>query len=159
MRDWLRITPDEIVSLADGLVLGIKSSDPIDKWVDLVRMMSPDKWKELTGWARLAIDHRIAAEMLMRLRNDLEFEGVAPALGTLPTMAWTPQHDRLNPRMDDLDRILTDYGISPHPSLMLPLEGVRPAAGPGFGLEGHRTPFGGDLMPLNEPAVELMIAT
>jgi hypothetical protein len=26
--------------------------------------------------------------------------------------------------MDDLDRILTDYGISPHPSLVLPLEGA-----------------------------------
>jgi hypothetical protein len=124
MREWLGMTPDELVSLADGLVLRIKSSDPIDKWVELVRLVSPDKWKELTGEARVAIDHRIAAEMLMRLRDDLTTEGLAPALEVPPAIAWTPQHDRLNRRMDDLDRILTDYGISPHPSLVLPLEGA-----------------------------------
>jgi hypothetical protein len=124
MRDWLRMTPDEVVSLADGLVVRIKSSDPIDKWVDLVRMMSPDKWRELTGDARIAIDHRIAAEMLMRLRDDLTIEEVAPALPAAPAMAWTPQHYRLNHPMEDLDRVLTDYGISPHPSLVLPLEGA-----------------------------------
>lgn len=124
MREWLRLTPDEIVSLADGLVVRIKSADPINGWADLVRLMNPTKWKELTGDARIAIDHRLAAEMLMRLRDDLTFGGIAAALPLPPPMAWTPQHDRLNRPMENLDQVLMDYGISPHPALVLPLEGA-----------------------------------
>ncbi len=120
---WLRLTPDETVSLADGLVMRIKSRDPINQWVDLVRLMSPDKWKELAGDARLALDHRLGAEMLMRLRDELTDEGAALALPPPPMMSWTPQHDRFNRPMETLDEVLTDYGISPHPSLVIPLEG------------------------------------
>ncbi len=39
-------------------------------------------------------------------------------------MAWTPQHDRLKRQITVLDEVLTDYGISPHPSLVIPVEGA-----------------------------------
>jgi hypothetical protein len=140
MLGWLRLKPDEIVDLADGLVLRIKSSDPIDQWVDLVRLMSPDKWKGVTGEARVALDHRLAAEMLMRLRDDLTDEGIAPALPSPPLMSWTPQHDRFNRPAETLDEVLTDYGISPHPSLVLPMEGSTEMILVGKSMEHLRVP-------------------
>lgn len=124
LAEWLGMSPDEIVALADGVAVRIKSSDPIGDWADLTRMMSPDKWKDLRGEARIAIDHRIAAEMLFRLRDDLAEEGAAQPLSQPPAMAWTPQHDRLDRLKDDLDRVLTSYGLSPHPSLVMPVEGA-----------------------------------
>jgi hypothetical protein len=72
---------------------------------------------------RLALDHRVAAEVLFRLRDGLALAGAAPPLPTPPAMAWTPQHERFNNPASQLDAVLTDFGISPHPSLVVALEG------------------------------------
>jgi hypothetical protein len=85
--------------------------------------MAPEKWEKATGDVRLALDHRIAAEMLFRFRDELASAGAAPPLQAPPAAAWTPQQERFNNPAEQLDEVLTDFGISPHPSLVLALEG------------------------------------
>jgi hypothetical protein len=121
--EWLGLRADQVVEWADGILGRTTFFDPTRSWVDIVRLFAPDKWAATTGNVRLAIDHRLAAEMLLKLHDDLAATGAAPRLPDPPPHAWTPQHERFNRPLENLDRILTEYGISPHPSLVIALEG------------------------------------
>jgi hypothetical protein len=123
LLDWLQLTAEDIEKLGDTLIVRARFFDPIKKWVNLVRLMAPEKWDDATGDVRLALDQRIAAEVLFRLRDELALAGAAPPLPPPPPHAWTPQHDRFNHPAGQLDEMLTDFGISPHPSLVVALEG------------------------------------
>lgn len=123
LSSWLRLTPDQTSNAADALSSRTRFFDPLRQWTDLVRLMSPDKWEQLKGDARLAIDHRLAAELLYRLRDDLSEVGAAPPLAELTSFAWHPRLDRWNRPSAALDRVLTDFGLSPDPSLVWALEG------------------------------------
>jgi hypothetical protein len=120
---WLQLSAEDIESLGDTLIIRAHFFDPINKWVELVRLMAPEKWEDATGDVSLALDHRIASELLFRLRDELALAGAAPPLPAPPPFAWTPQHDRFNNPAERLDQVLTDFGISPHPSLVVALEG------------------------------------
>jgi hypothetical protein len=120
---WLHLTADDIEKLGDTLIIRAHFFDPIKDWVGLVRLMAPEKWEKATGDVRLALDHRIASEVLFRLRDELALDGSAPPLPAPPAFAWTPQHERFNHPAEQLDAVLTDFGISPHPSLVVALEG------------------------------------
>jgi hypothetical protein len=62
--------------------------------------------------------------LLYKLREELADAGAAQPLPDPPAFALTAQHERFNRPVRDLDRVLTDYGISPHPSLVVALEGA-----------------------------------
>jgi hypothetical protein len=120
---WLQLTADDIEKFGDTLILRARFFDPIQDWVDLVRLMAPEKWEKATGPVRLALEHHIASEVLFRLRDELALAGAAAPLPAPPSFAWVPQHDRFNHPAEQLDEVLTDFGISPHPSLVVALEG------------------------------------
>jgi hypothetical protein len=120
---WLGWTAEDLVRWGDGLIARTSFFDPIRKWIDLVRLLAPEKWEDATDDVRLALDHRIASELLFRLRDALTQAGAAPPLPDPPAMAWTPQHERFNNPVGQMDEVLTDFGISPHPSLVVALEG------------------------------------
>ena len=70
------------------------------------------------------MDDRIAAEILLRFYEDLALHGNAEPLPDLSgSMGWHPLHERLSNRNDTLDEALTDLGVSPHPRVVLALEG------------------------------------
>ncbi len=74
------------------------------------------------------MDDRIAAEILLRFYEDLALRGQAEPLPDLSgAMGWHPLHERLSNRKDTLDEALTDLGISPHPRVVLALEGETEA--------------------------------
>jgi hypothetical protein len=97
--------------------------DPLGSWWDLVRFGRRDRWDKLKGEAVLALDHRVAAEMLLRFHEDLAAAGAAPIIEPPDRRYADPRHRQI-PRDDaGLEQAVTDFGLSPHPSLVLVLEG------------------------------------
>ncbi|HXG65530.1 MAG TPA: hypothetical protein VNO70_10510, partial [Blastocatellia bacterium] len=118
--------------------------DPLNDWYELVRLCRPDKWQKLRGDALVAMDHRIAAEILLRFYEDLEAGNAAPPLEPVPKKFFAPRRRRLNADPQELDRVLMDFGISPQPSLFLVLEGeterlLVPRAMEVLGIPRHRS--------------------
>lgn len=117
------LTPDEVAKFADGLLFQASTFDPLGRWYDLVRRAHPDTWKELEGYARLAMDYRIASEILLQFVEDLGRPELTKAPPRAGRMARAVLDDRLGDDRSDLDGALMDRGLSPQPSLLLMLEG------------------------------------
>lgn len=114
--DQLRITAENLLSVADRI-------DPLSEWYQLIRLCRFEKWQRLRGDALIAMDHRIAAEMLLLFYEDLVRAGRATPLEPLPKKLLTPRHKRLRTDRKELNEVLMDFGISPQPALVLVLEG------------------------------------
>jgi hypothetical protein len=113
--DWLKAHASELLAEADRI-------DPLGDWLDVVRQAEPDHWRRLKGEARSAIDLRLAAEVLLGLYEHLVRARRAKALPA-PQRRFRGEFDnRLKPQAG-LDRVLTRFGLSPHPSLVLVVEG------------------------------------
>jgi hypothetical protein len=123
MLNWIDWTVDQIRQSATNLLLIADNVDPLREWYKIVRLFKPDQWQKLHGDALLAIDYRIAAEILLRFYEDLVELNVAPPLEPLPRMAPETGHRRLGTSRDELDEVLMDFGLSPQPSVVLVLEG------------------------------------
>ena len=121
--EWLGWDAEHVLKTADSLLTTANSIDPLEHWIELVRLTRFDKWNELSGKALLAMDHRIAAEMLLLFYEDLVEADAAPPLGPVPLWGYAPRRTRLKTDRSELDAVLTSFGISPHPSVVLVLEG------------------------------------
>lgn len=124
MIQWLGADAAQIKESAVALLREADSFDPLGDWLTVVREAAPDRWERLKGTARSAIDFRIAAEILLLYYDDLAAEGRAEPID-VPSGRWSggePLHRRLKPQ-GGLDGILTGFGLSPHPSLLLVVEG------------------------------------
>ncbi|MFV0127799.1 hypothetical protein ACLGI4_08805 [Streptomyces sp. HMX112] len=118
-KSRLRKSADALLARAHG--------DPLSKWLPLLRYASYKGWSRLHGEPLDAMWRRVAAEVLLRAHEDLAAEG---AIDPLPDLTgenwWSPQHDRLTPRYEEaktLERALADLGLSPHPKVILLVEG------------------------------------
>ena len=120
---WLDWNHADLLKLAERYLHAAYSIDPNRRWIDLVRLMDADHWDKLEGAARLAIDFRIASEIILRFLEDLARGGLVPALPDVPERAPHVLQGRLKPDRSELDETLLDYGLSPHPALLLVLEG------------------------------------
>jgi hypothetical protein len=123
LLNWLGLEAEHIKKEAERLLWRARGLDPLSEWVDLVRLCHSEKWKELRGDALIAMDHRIAAEILLLFYEDLVKVGLAEPLEPDPKYLKGKYHGRLRPDDSDLDSVLMDFGISPQPSLLLVLEG------------------------------------
>ncbi len=112
---WLRAEGERLLSEAELI-------DPMGEWAKLIGEANPRSWEKLGGEARSAVDLRIAAEIFLRHYEDLSEVGLAPALPE-PEGRWSdPYRYRLRAK-GSIDGLLTDFGISPHPRLVLVVEG------------------------------------
>jgi len=75
---------------------------------------------DLTGAALLAMDYREAAEILLLFREDLADHGQATVL---PAMDGQVMRAQLSYREPSLDGDLVKLGLSPHPRVVLAVEG------------------------------------
>ena len=110
----------------EWLLMRSKDLDPVgDSWGHLMRRAPETAWKGLKDGALSALDYRIAAEILLRFYEDLADRGVAEPLPRIADMGigWHPLRDRLSSREQTLDEDLMDLGISPHPRVVLAVEG------------------------------------
>lgn len=121
---WLGWTADSVRAVAEGLIARGHGMDPLRRWLDLVRLVHPEHWDRLEGDALMAIELRRAGEMLLVFYGDLVSQGLAPKLPKIPWRSPHPLNERLKPDRARLDPVLTDFGLSPHPSVLLVVEGT-----------------------------------
>jgi hypothetical protein len=119
---FLRVGPNWLKDSAAALLHRADNIDPLGKWVDVVREADPGSWDDLKGEARCAVDFRIAAEILLGYYEDLVKAGRADPLPK-PERRWRGEFDRRLKPKGPLDQVLTDFGLSPHPSLIVVVEG------------------------------------
>lgn len=123
---WLSYPAEQMRKDAEFLLLmRAHRRDPVgDDWSQLMRRAPAKSRKHLKDAALIAMDDRIAAEILLRFYEDLALRGQAEPLPDLSgAMGWHPLHERLSNHKDTLDEALTDLGVSPHPRVVLALEG------------------------------------
>ncbi len=138
LRKWrASVDVGELLELADfapsdlqeeaNLLLLETHDDPLGKWLSLVRHSSYRGWSKLQGEPLAAMWRRVAAEMLLRAHEDLATQGVVDPLPDLTGAMWhSAQHDRLTPRHEEaktLEAALAELGLSPHPKVLLLVEG------------------------------------
>jgi hypothetical protein len=128
-QDLMRLAgfqPIDLHSTADNLLLIARHRDPIAKRLPLLRYASLSGWSKFTGEPLDAMWRRVAAELLLRAHEDLTASGYLPPLPDLDKEWHQPQHDRLTPRYpkaETLERALAEVGLSPHPRVILLVEG------------------------------------
>ena len=120
--DWLGVEPAWVKDSAASLLEQAELIDPLGQWSQLVREADPDRWSELRGEARSAVDLRIGAEVLLRYYDRLARGRLAPKLRPQSDRYRDPFSSRLRPQ-GGLDAVLTRFGLSPHPKLVLLVEG------------------------------------
>jgi hypothetical protein len=117
---WLELTTEQLRKQSKRLRWSANFDDVLGDFYDLVRRAKPEAWNTLRGQARTAMDDRMAAEVLDRFADELLPEGHTPE---------TPRREHLsmqglNVRERSLDAVLTDLHVSPHPPLVIGLEGA-----------------------------------
>jgi hypothetical protein len=114
---WLRDRAQELLRLAERI-------DPLGDWFEIVREADPHRWSDLRGEARMAIDLRLDAEVFLLAYEDLAKRGKAAPLPARPPQARNPGpwDGRLSPQ-GRLDDKLMRFGISPHPRVIVVVEG------------------------------------
>jgi hypothetical protein len=117
------LPPEDLANAATSLLSSARSLDSLGDWFELVRHAHPDTWKNLKGDSRLAMDYRIAAEMLLRALDDLGREDLSHSPPRKGRMAHAPLDDRLRPEPERLEPELTQRGLYPVAALLLVLEG------------------------------------
>lgn len=115
--------PEAILKNAENLLGQAKGLDPAGAWHELTRLVHPSFWKKLTGTSRTAMDYRIAGELFLRFYEDLARSGAAPPLEPIVGRFWHPRLERLKTDRSELDATLTHFGLSPHPAVVLIVEG------------------------------------
>lgn len=121
--EWTGLDVDEVVRGADQLRYAARHIDPLGAFYDLVRRADPKSWQTLRGVALIAMDRRIASEALDSFAGDNGRPPVPQAeIDATPTPAL-----RLSTRRRTTDAVLTDLGVSPHPSLVVGVEGATEA--------------------------------
>jgi hypothetical protein len=109
---------------AESLLMWVDRLDPVgDAWSQLIRRAPSTTWEGLKDAALMALDKRIAAEILLLFYEDLVGRGEADPLPEISPMPPHPLNQRLSYRRHTLDEDLMDLGVSPHPRVVLALEG------------------------------------
>jgi hypothetical protein len=96
--------------------------DPLGDWAEVIAAGETEKWKSLSGDARAALELRVSAELLLLYYDDLHRARRAPPLPQPPPRFRGAFHDRLK-RSRALNALLTEFGLSPHPHLVVAVEG------------------------------------
>ncbi len=124
MSRQLKYPAEQVRRDAEGLLLSAHAIEPTSGWwSQLLRRAPRDSWKHLKGASLSAMDLRETAEILLRFHEDLSEHGEAEPLPTIPDHAWHPLHERLSSRHETLDQNLMHLGLSPHPRVVLAVEG------------------------------------
>lgn len=121
--DLFGLAPESLASTAEALLLRASSHDPLGKWSDLIRLATPATWSGLRGDALLAMDYRIAAEILLRALDDLDQGDLSRPPPRKGRMYKAVLDDRLLAEPGHLEEALAERGLSPLPALLLVLEG------------------------------------
>lgn len=124
LSNRLGYPPDQARKDAELLLLRAHHFDPVgDSWARLMRRLPPSSWEGLKDAALLAMDYREAAEILLLFYEDLVDREQAEPLPVMNGLFWHPLTERLGYRRRTLDEDLMHLGLSPHPRVVLAVEG------------------------------------
>lgn len=125
MQAWLAYPSEQIRKDAEWLLVRAHDVDPVGgDWGRLMRRAPAKSRKYLKDASLVALDARVAAEILLRFYEDLALRGTAEPLRDLSdARVWHPLAERLSYHPETLDDDLVRLGISPHPRVVLALEG------------------------------------
>ena len=112
-----------MAATAEGLLIRASFRDPLGPWYDLIRQGDPRSWQQLRGDALLAMDYRIAAEILLRALDDIGRQDLSTPPPRSGRMYRAALDDRLRPEPERLEEVLHEHGLSSRPALLLVLEG------------------------------------
>lgn len=121
--EFLGLAPEALAATATSLLDQASFRDPLGPWYDLIRQADPSSWSQFRGDALLAMDYRIAAEILLRTLDDVGRSDLSAPPPRAGRMGKSSLDDRLRPEPDQLDEALAERGLSPRPALLLVLEG------------------------------------
>jgi hypothetical protein len=129
MQALLACPAEQIRLDAEWLLFRAHEIDPVGPdWGRLMRRAPIRSRKYLKDSALLTLDARIAAEILLRFYEELVLHGQAKPLPDVSNaVGWNPLHERLSYHPETLDDDLVRLGISPHPRVVLVLEGETEA--------------------------------
>lgn len=115
----------DLLRAADDLLIWLHRVDPLRReWSELARRAPQRSWDDLQGDALAAMDKRVAAEILLRCYEDLAARGLVPPLASRTDVFHREaQVERISHRAQSLDVTLSRLGLSPHPSVVLVVEG------------------------------------
>jgi hypothetical protein len=111
---------------AETLLLRARGRDPLDELWPLLRHGTHLTWEHLKGSARVALEQRVAAEILLRAHEQLAIDGKLDPLPEHKGVMRQPLDDRITVRdgsADSLNRALARFGLSPQPRVLLIVEG------------------------------------
>jgi len=117
------LKPEDLAATAGTLLNQAKVLDPLGAFYELIRQAHPSTWAGLRRDARLAMDYRIAAEILLRALDDLGRTDLSMSPPRKGRMYRSTLDDRLQAEPEQLEEILASRGLSPRPALLLVLEG------------------------------------
>jgi hypothetical protein len=121
--DWMGWTSEKLYESARDLLWKASLIDPLRNWTDLINQIEPRLWERLKGDALLALEGRIAAEMILRLYESASASGMLPPLPEPPKHAQHELHWRVVQDRSRLDDLLAGFGLSPYPAVVLAVEG------------------------------------
>jgi hypothetical protein len=118
MLSWLGLPAKQILAAESDLRFKGTFRDDLGDFYEIVRRAKPDTWETLSGDALAAMNFRMAADILDRFAADLHLEGRV-------SIEHTPLAQQgLSARPHSLDETLTDFRLSPFPSLVIGVEGA-----------------------------------
>lgn len=121
------IDPSDLAALGENLLVEAQWDDPLKNWLPLIRHMNYSSWTKLRGPALASLWQRIGAELLLQAHEALAEEGaVAPLPDVDRFAAWHPLADRIGGQAAErapLESTLSRFGLTPHPRLLLLVEG------------------------------------
>jgi hypothetical protein len=115
---WLGLSLDQIVRQLTNLHTTASFCDDTGEFYELIRRAKAKAWESLRGDAAVAMDYRLAADILARFAEDLKPGGDYAAAQYAPL-----SQQGLSARPESLDAALTDLHLSPFPSLVIGVEG------------------------------------
>lgn len=116
--EWLGLSRETTRELASRLLWNANGIDESGDLYDLIRRADPSTWESFRGQLLISLDYRIAAEIVSRVVDMAEGVEVEDDDETSPIGA-----QRLTTRRRDLEELLTATGLSPHPSVVVVVEG------------------------------------
>lgn len=119
--------PERLKSAAAELLNQARMNDPLMDWWPLIRHSNLESWKKLKGVALHCLWLRIAAEVFLRAHENLAEAGLLEPLPDLNGARFRDSlHDRITPHWENerpLESELAVFGLSPHPRVLLLVEG------------------------------------
>lgn len=116
---WLGLSLDQAQRQITSLLGFASFTDDTGDFYDLIRRAKADAWKSLRGDAAVAMDYRLAADILIRFAEDIKPDGDYAGTGHAALKG-----QGLSARPNSLDAALTHLHLSPFPALVIGLEGA-----------------------------------